>query len=57
VDGRRVATLASEQMVAGEHTVTWRGRDEGGRRVASGTYFYRLMADGQMQVKRMVLVK
>jgi len=57
VDGRRVATLASEVMSAGEHTVTWRGRDESGRRVASGTYFYRLMADGQLQVKRMVMVK
>jgi len=57
VDGRRVATLASEVMAAGEHTVTWRGRDQSGRRVASGTYFYRLMADGQLQVKRMVMVK
>jgi hypothetical protein len=57
VDGRRVATLASEVMAAGEHTVTWRGEDQSGRRVASGTYFYRLMADGQLQVKRMVMVK
>jgi subtilisin family serine protease len=57
VDGRRVATLAGDLMSAGEHTVTWRGRDESGRRVASGAYFYRLIADGQLQVKRMVMVK
>jgi len=57
VDGRRVATLASDLMVAGEHTVTWRGRDDSGRRVASGAYFYRLIAEGQLQVKRMVMVK
>ena len=57
VDGRRVATLASDLMLAGEHSVTWRGRDEGGRRVASGAYFYRLVADGQLQVKRMVMIK
>ena len=57
LDGRRVATLASELMPAGAHTVTWRGTDESGRRVASGAYFYRLVADGQLQVKRMVMVK
>ena len=57
VDGRRVATLAGDLMPAGEHTVTWRRPRHGGRRVASGAYFYRLMADGQLQVKRMVMVK
>jgi hypothetical protein len=57
LDGRRVATLVSERMSAGEHAVTWQGRDATGRRVASGAYFYRLVTDSQVQVKRMVMVK
>lgn len=57
VDGRRVATLVHSDLGAGEHSVNWAGRDDSGRRVASGAYFYRLVADGQTLVKRMVMVK
>jgi len=57
IDGRRIATLINEVMPAGEHHVSWDGRDEGGRPVASGAYFYRLKAGENLLVKRMVLVK
>ena len=57
VDGRRVATLVAGELAAGEHQVTWDGRDTGGRRVASGAYFYRLRAGDEVQVRRMVMVK
>lgn len=57
LDGRRVATLLQDSTSAGEHFVTWAGTDQSGRAVASGAYFYRLVVDGQQQVKRMVLVK
>jgi enediyne biosynthesis protein E4 len=58
VDGRHVRTLVSEDLNAGEHSVTWTGQDESGRTVASGAYFYRLSsADGAQQTGRMALVK
>jgi hypothetical protein len=57
VDGHRVATLVSEDLAAGEHQVSWNGRDNGGRPVASGAYFYRLTTDSFTDVGRMVLVK
>ena len=57
VNGRRVTTLVSDNLAAGQHRVTWDGRDAAGQRAASGAYFYRLSADGQVQVRRMVLVK
>ncbi|MEZ4386729.1 MAG: S8 family serine peptidase [Candidatus Krumholzibacteriia bacterium] len=57
VDGRRVTTLLRQDLAAGQHEVTWHGRDDRGQRVASGTYFYRLTANGQVQVRRMVMVK
>ncbi|MBD3220868.1 S8 family serine peptidase [bacterium] len=57
VDGRRVRTLVDQDLPAGQHQVIWHGRDDGGRRMASGAYFYRLVADDQVQVRRMVLIK
>ncbi len=57
IDGRRVATLVNQSMSAGEHRVTWDGRDGSGRSVASGNYFYRLSAGEIVLVERMVLVR
>jgi len=58
VDGRRIRTLVSGQLASGPHRVTWDGTDRSGRRVASGSYFYRLTtADGYDGTGRMVLVK
>ncbi|HOX24347.1 MAG TPA: M28 family peptidase [Candidatus Krumholzibacteria bacterium] len=36
--GRKVATLAAGALMAGEHAVTWRGVDDGGRSLPSGVY-------------------
>ncbi|GJM44330.1 MAG: hypothetical protein DHS20C21_11720 [Gemmatimonadota bacterium] len=57
VNGRRIATLVSGQQVPGSYEAQWDGRDEGGRRVASGVYFYRLQAGTFTAQKRMVLLK
>ncbi|PID78861.1 hypothetical protein CSB20_13000 [bacterium DOLZORAL124_64_63] len=58
LDGRLVRTLVSESLAAGSHEAVWTGRDDAGRSVASGTYFFRLdAADGSRQAGRMVLVK
>ena len=58
VDGRLVRTLVSGSLAAGDHQAVWTGRDDAGRSVASGTYFFRLQApDGTRQAGRMVLVK
>jgi hypothetical protein len=56
--GRVVRTLV-DGIQAGPawHRVIWDGRSDNGRRVASGTYFYRLEAAGETRSRRMVLVK
>jgi hypothetical protein len=38
-NGRRVAGLGAGHLPRGSHTVSWSGRDEQGRPVASGTYW------------------
>jgi parallel beta-helix repeat protein len=55
--GRRVRTLVDEVKSGGEYLAVWRGRDDEGRELASGVYFYR-MEIGDYQVERkMVLLK
>jgi len=56
--GRLVATLASQQLAAGQHEVPWHGKNSEGHSVASGVYFYRLATDdGAVKSRRMVLLK
>ncbi|MCG3121638.1 MAG: hypothetical protein ALAOOOJD_04841 [bacterium] len=42
--GQEVRTLVAGQREAGYHAEIWDGRDDFGRKVASGVYFYRLSA-------------
>ena len=55
--GRRIRTLASGPRVAGDHQAVWSGRDDQGRRVASGVYLVRLVVDGESHARRVVLVE
>jgi len=58
LQGRLVRTLLSGEVVAqGRHEAVWDGRDASGRQAASGTYFFRLEAGGQVETKRAVLIK
>ena len=55
--GQHVRTLVDEVIPAGEHRVTWDGRDSNGAEVSSGVYFYKLSADNAGDVKKMILVR
>ncbi len=57
VSGARIRSLVNGFMPAGEHSVAWDGRDDGGAGVASGVYLYRLRADAIVETRRMVLVR
>jgi len=57
VAGRRVATLYSGHHDPGTHSVTWNGRDEAGRNVASGIYFVHMSAADFRASRKMVLLK
>jgi flagellar hook assembly protein FlgD len=55
--GQHVVTLVSRRLNAGLHSITWDGKDETGKTVASGVYLYRLVTEKFIDAKRMVLVK
>jgi hypothetical protein len=55
--GRLVRTLVDAREGAGVHDVTFDGRDDAGRAMASGVYFYRLEAGTVTQTRKMVLLK
>ncbi len=57
VDGRLVRVLTSGTEPEGSFEATWDGRDQSGRPVASGVYFYRMKAGAFVQTKKMVLLK
>ncbi len=55
--GQLVKTLVRSEKQAAEHTVLWDGRDEQGREVSSGVYFYMLNAGSEAHTRKMLLLK
>ena len=55
--GQRVAILWDGPLAAGSHRLQWDGRDERGRLLGSGVYFYRLHSGELSRVRRMVLLR
>ena len=55
--GQKVRTLVNSKMNAGKHHVVWNGRDDAGRVLPSGVYYYQLDLDGTRITRKMVLMK
>lgn len=56
VSGRRVRTLSEGMLPAGSHAAVWDGRDERGRAVPAGVYFFELRApQGELRQRTVLL--
>lgn len=55
--GGRIRTLVSADHQPGRYTVTWDGRDDGGKSVAAGVYFYRLRSQDVYLTRKMLYLK
>jgi hypothetical protein len=55
--GEKVIDLVNEEYAAGSYQITWNGMSSTGQRVSTGTYFYRMVADGHSDTKKMILLK
>ena len=55
--GQRVCSLVHENRAAGTYRIEWNGRNDTGKPVATGVYFYRVQAGKEMQSRKMLLLK
>ncbi len=60
--GQEVIRLVDNQMSAGNHSIVWNANDEGGKKLTSGIYLYKLTASGIngnefQDTKKMILMK
>jgi hypothetical protein len=57
VDGKLVKTLVDRHYGAGRHDAIWKGFNNRGEPVASGTYFCRIRMGSQTESRRLTLLK
>ena len=57
ITGQIVATLVDGHRSAGSYSLVWDGKDDNGKRLANGVYVYRLLADGFVKTRKMVLMR
>lgn len=55
--GQVVRTLVDAEQKPGVYTIYWDGRDENGRRLAAGIYFYQMVSDEFTDTKKTILLK
>jgi len=55
--GKEVRELVNTSQSTGRYTITWDGKNNQGKEVASGIYFYQLKAGNFTETKKLVLIK
>ena len=55
--GQLLRRLLDKQMNAGIHTVLWDGKDNLGKTVGAGLYFYRMCTESYSQTEKMLIVR
>jgi len=57
MQGNLVRTLLRQEMAAGPHLATWRGRNDAGYSVGSGVYLARLQVGTRVETQKLALIK
>jgi hypothetical protein len=57
IKGRKVKTLINKEYNHGNHTITWNAKDDKGKELSSGMYFYRMKTNTKIETKKMLLIK
>ena len=55
--GKLVKTLLNREQNAGKYEVTWNAANDQGSAVASGVYLYRMVSDGFVKTRKMILMR
>jgi len=58
IKGQKVKELVKDIYEKGQHCISWNGKDDSGKNVGSGVYFYSLISNGKVKsTSRMILLK
>ena len=57
VQGRLLRALVSGEMEAGDHLVSWDGKDSQGQPLRNGVYFWALNTAGQHETRKILLTR
>ncbi len=57
IKGQKVKTLVNDDLEVGKHTILWNGKDDGGKLVSSGIYFYKMKTAKYTSTRKMILMK
>ncbi len=57
IRGQLVRTLVDDSQGSGTYSINWDGTDNGGKKISSGVYFYRLLAGDFVSTRKMVVLK
>ena len=57
VFGQHVRTFVLGHQSPGKYRMIWDERDDAGRKLSSGVYFYRLQTDAETTLRRKILVR
>ena len=55
--GQKIRTLLHEKQKIGEYQVQWNGRNDNGKQLPSGNYFYQIKTDNYKAIKKMVYMR
>lgn len=55
--GQKVVALVNQQLPTGNHNVIWNGKNQIGKNMPSGIYFYRLESGNNRETRKMILLK
>jgi hypothetical protein len=55
--GQKVTTLVNSNLEKGQHQINWDGKDDNGKAVTSGIYYYKMTTKDFSNIKKMMLIK
>ena len=57
INGQIITTLINKYLAKGIHKIIWDGKDNSGKNVSEGIYFYKLQSQNFIEANKMILIK